>query len=1124
MAVGGRAEEGDRRTVTALFADISGYTSLGERLDPEDLTRLTQTTLKELSEELRLRGGWVERQIGDAILAVFGAPIAHEDDPVRAVEAALGLIERMHAINDQLQGQLDRVLTLHIGINTGLVVMTPELVAPRADKGDFVVLGDAVTLAARLQQSAARGQILVGETTYAASHRAYAYQRLPPLHVKGKQKDVTAYECLGRLPQAFARPALAANIRSALVGRQSELARLTSSFAALQSGRGGFVSVIGEAGTGKSRLIAEVKQRLTPSMQIHWLEARSLAFGKTISYWPFLQMIRGDAGIKEEDGEGLSWGKLERRVTRLFAGESTNVLPYLATLLSLGVPGELGAKIQYLDGEAMGRQIFLSSRRFFQRLAEQQPLALIFEDLHWADQSSVELIKHLIEIGDSAPILICCLSRPEPATSLDSLRAAADQYVTRHEEIRLSALNESESAALVDELVQVGGLPLAVRGLIVERAEGNPFFIEEVVRSLIDRKALVRDASRVWRSTGVLERIEIPETIQGVIMARLDLLDDDSKALLRTASVLGRSFQYSLLRAMLPDKTDLKERLGSLQHLDLIHESAAGPETGYIFKHALIHQTAYESMLQQSRRELHRRAGDCIKVLFAAHLEEVYGLLAYHYAKAEDWENAQEYLFKAGDQAGNLAADAEALEHYRQALEAHGRAPGKVWTSIERAAFERKMAEVFFRRGDDIQATAYLKQALAHLHEPYPSSAMLVARQVAIQIFHRLRPAALRGSSGHAGAASEELSRIYYIMGWTSYFADPDRYAIDALLQLNSAERIRAPHLISIGSSAVAIILDALGFFGAAQRYHRRAVVAAEATGHPIAGGLTFLGLGGHEYQMGRWDQSVRYFDRSVEAYRPAGDLRGWALGWFMKAWVSRQQGHATDALRLAEEIVRVGKDTGDPAVLAWGQLSRGAALQQQGDLSTALTHLIDATRLLKSVPDHQFGVMALGIMGQCYLGQGLHRMAIDVLEEARNLISDRHLRGFLCSEAVVNLAAAHLAAMEQAPSNDQEGLRQEVKRSCQKALKQGRLDRDGWARACRLQGTYEWVSKRRMAAHQWWEKSLAAATEIGAQYDLAMTCREIGARTEDSERLREAEAIFARIGARMEFDAAHAP
>lgn len=465
----------------------------------------------------------------------------------------------------------------------------------------------------------------------------------------------------------------------------------------------------------------------------------------------------------------------------------------------------------------MGKQIFLTSRRFFERLAQVQPQVLVFEDLQWMDASSANLLEHLLPLVESMPLLIVGLGRPEQGTPIVrfqeiALRNRGKQYT----EISLVTLSPAESDQLVSNLLEIEKLPINMHKLIVPTAEGNPFFLEEIIRSLLDSGAIARDpATGRWQATAQIDGLTIPNTIQGVIMARVDRWDKEVKHVLQVAAVIGRNFLYRVLRAIAEAEQRLDEHLVQLQQLELIREKRIAPELEYTFKHALAQEATYESILLQKRRELHARVAQAIESLFADRLEAFYGLLAYHYAKAESWEKAQAYLLKAGDQAGGIAADAEALHHYQQAMAACARAFSDQWNPIQRAALERKMGEALFRRGENAQSFDCFQRALRDLGDPLPLSPWAVRlnllRAIVWQIGYRLRPHSFRRPpDAPADAVTKEKGRIYESMYWISA-VNPKHIIFIILRALNFFERHDFVPGVMMGFAIFQVVADFMG-------------------------------------------------------------------------------------------------------------------------------------------------------------------------------------------------------------------------------------------------------------------------------------------------------------------------
>jgi len=1113
------ALEGERKQLTVLFCDIANSTALAERLGPEAMHTLLNQFFEFALNEVHRYEGTINQFLGDGFMALFGAPLAHEDHARRAVLAALGIRQTITARQGELAGEHGVKLSIRMGLHTGLVV-----VGKIGDnlRMDYTAVGDTTNLAARLQQLARPGKVYLSESTQRAVVEHFQCRRLGERNVKGKIDPITVFELVG--PEAPRSRPDQGGIGSPLVGREPELAALAECFERLLAGHGGIVFVIGEAGLGKSRLVTEARRQFADGSLL-WLEGRALAYGQTISYWPFLEILRTCAGIHDDDRPDASWAKLEHCITALFPDQVADILPYLATLLALEVRGTLVERVKYLDGEAMGRHVFRASRRFFERLAQQHPVVLLFEDLHWMDQSSTELLEHLFPLTEIVPLLVCGVSRPDRGTPAARLQQTVSQKgPERYSELRLTQLSTADSVQFVRNLLDLDNPSPRLQDLILAKAEGNPFFIEEVVRALIAVGVLARDAeSRTWRLTDRARQITIPDTIQGVIMARIDRLADDVKHVLRIAAVIGRSFLYRVLRAITEPDLDLDPRLADLQQLEVVREKRRLPELEYIFKHALVQETTYESILTQHRRRLHRQVAECIETLFAERLEEFYGLLAFHYARAEEWGKAQEYLVKTGDQAGRIAADAEALAHYRLALTAYERAFGDRWDPLQRAILERKMGEAFFRRGDHQEAIEYLRRALALLGAPYPTSRwgirLVIAGELVRQVGHRLWPRPfLKHGAAVSDVATEERSRVYELMAWIDYFIDQERVILDGLMQLNSSERSGLSVGVVRGSTIVGIMCDQIPLPRLSAQYHRRAVALAERVQHPVALGLAYLGLAFHQHVcLGIWDSALENYHRAATAYRNAGDLRGWGAATGLSTALLHFRGDLTHSLEQAQELVRAGQDGADQQMVGYGFYHQGWTRMQAGALDDAVANIQKAMECFRAVPDYAGVAEASGLLGQSLLRRGEMARALAILEESNHLIARNGWRGHQIWSTRHGLATASLAAVEHAAGAERVMMLKRAKLACRAALKQSRALCDAVPSAYRLWGTYEWLTGRPAAAEVWWKRSLAAAQRLSARYDLGMAYLEMGQRLRRRADVERAETIFAELGAELD-------
>jgi len=1110
--------EGERKHVTVLFSDLSGYTAMSEKLDPEEVKEITTRIFGEVAKIVDRHEGFVEKYIGDAVVALFGVPKAHEDDHLRAIRAAREIHEIVNTVNLRSEEKIDRRLTFHTGIATGLVV-TGEV---NFEKGTHGVAGDTINLASRLSGVAPPGEILVGESTYLQAKGAFSFEKGQPVPLKGKAEPVIPYKLVEEKAE-ITRGLATQGISSPLVGRSAEFAAIKASVNRLLDGQGGILSVIGEAGLGKSRLMTEIRHHFE-GKHLLWLEGRTLSYGQKISYWPFKEILRQYAGITEDDGDAEAWGKFEAKIIGLFEQTADEILPYLASLLGLEVKGELGKNLKYLDGESMGKQVYLSSRRFFERLATTPPLVLVFEDLHWADESSTLLIEHLFPLINRVPLLLCGVSRPEgnvPAARLQE--TALRDYERRYTEIRLNPLSPTESTRLMDNLLEIENLPGRVRQVILQKAEGNPFFLEEIMRTLIDRKAVLRDQNGHWKATPAIETLTIPDTVQGVIMARIDRLDEELKAVLRTASVIGRAFLYRLLKAVAEAVRELDERVERLKTMELIREKQKTPELEYIFKHALVQESTYDSILLKKRHELHAQVASAIETLFSDRIEEFYSVLAYHYAKAEDWSKAQEYLFKAGDQAGRIAADAEALSHYEKALETYARVFGDKWDPVQRASLEKKMGEALYRRGEHEKAMEYFRHALARLGRPLPESTrgirLAIVREIAVQIGHRLMPGLfVKKGDGQAGPLAEEEAHVYESLLWiVGPGGDREMLLLEGLRLLNLSE-LNALHLgTAQGFQCLQGAADVLGLFGIADYYGRTGLGVAKTAAEHTALGYAYLGITIHQWFFGRPTMALDSGRRCAEAFRTSGywNLHGWAFATRFVGWAHYLLGNFAEASTGSQELIRFGEDANDPQVRCWGLNLLGMSQYGMGRLHEAVSTLREAVEIAKTVPDQPTHGVAGGYLGKCYLRLENLPMAFTTLRDTEAFARSHGARGMFNVTVHKALTEALLFAAERSTGSEKSKSMRDTHLASRRAFNGAEaFFRPDVPEALRHRGTYEWLTTKPSLAQKWWMRSLSVADETGMRYESGMTHLEMGRRLKDLEHLRQAEAIFTEIGA----------
>ena len=663
--VSARREE--RKRVSVLFCDLVGFTSRAEQLDVEDVRGLLAPYYQRLRSELERFGGTVEKFIGDAVMALFGAPVAHEDDPERAVRAALAIREAIAEFN-----QADPSLDLHvrIGVTTGEVLVALDA---RPDQGEGMASGDVVNTAARLQAAAPTDGVLVDEITFRATDRAISYRPARPVAAKGKAEPVTVWQALS--PRASLGVDVAQAPRAALVGRERELDLLGDALARAQAEQAPqLVTLVGVPGIGKSRLVWELLQlvEVDPQLKV-WRQGRCLPYGEGVAFWALGEIVKAQAGILETDDADTAVAKLDRAVADLVGdeGEAAWVTAQLQPLVGLGAAATVG------DGRR--GEAFAAWRRFLEALAERNPTVLVVEDLHWADDALLDFLDHLVDWADDVPLLVVATARPELLARRPGWGGGKPNAAT----VSLSPLSEVDTARLVADLLGQGLLPAELQAALLVRAGGNPLYAEEYVRMLVDRGYLQR-AGGTWRLERA-DQLPLPETVQGIIAARLDVLLPEEKALLQDAAVLGKVGWLGALAALGGlDPSMIEERLHALERRDFLRRerrSAVAGERQYVFRHALVRDVAYGQLPRAARADKHRRAAEWIQALSPDRAEDRAELLAHHYASALEYaqaagqdtsmlaERARVALRDAGDRALDLNAFAAAVRGYSAALE-----------------------------------------------------------------------------------------------------------------------------------------------------------------------------------------------------------------------------------------------------------------------------------------------------------------------------------------------------------------------------------------------------------------------------------------------------------------------
>jgi class 3 adenylate cyclase/tetratricopeptide (TPR) repeat protein len=1110
------AIEGERKLVTVLFCDIADSTALAARLGADAMHDVLERFFALALAEVHRMEGTINQFLGDGFMALFGAPNAQEDHARRALLAAAAIQQRLREVasDDAALAQV----RLRIGLNTGTVV-----VGSIGDnlRMDYTAVGNTTNLAARLQSMAEPGTMRISESTQRAAGAHFEFRTLGRHALKGIAGTVPVYDVIRALPGSAHTDSPGKG--SPLVGRAIELATLSTSLESLRSGRGGMVIVQGEPGSGKSRLIAEARRR-NPTSGMLWLEGRALSFGRHLSYWPFVEVLRSCFHIESSDAEARAWTRLEQGAHTLFGKQAGEVVPYLGTVLSLPLPPAYEERVKFLDAQAVRRQVFLSMRELVARLARQQPVLIALEDWHWVDESSVLLFEHLATLAGSLPLAFWFTMRTEHDAHARRIRAAATHNVEGWiEEVRLEPLPEAESRNLIDNLIGASDLPERVRVQVLRKTDGNPFFIEETLNALMADGTLVKGAREgSWRLSKPVTDVTLPDTVQGVIVARIDRLDERCKSVMKVASVIGRSFFLRILAAVAEaDDDDLDRVLMRLEEADFVQRRPNLPELEYTFKHALVQEAAYGSILVERRRTLHRSVAAAVESLFADRLDEFASQLAHHYALAEDWAKAQFYLLKAGDHAGRMAADAEALEHYRKADAAYANRADLSLTPLERATLDRKLSQAFQGVGDYEQAVEYATRALARLGISYPNTRsgirLAIARLLVAHFLPRFMPGRRLAQPRMELATAREISMVCHSMGWLDYFVDDERLVLDGLIELYAGERGHDTVATVRGLTALALVLITYRAFALAGRRIAEAEAIAQRSADPGAIALAAFLRGWLGLVTGALDKSLAALQTSAATHHRIGDIRGWASACIFTYWIHYWRGEFAPVADLATEMVRMGEQAGEPHVTSWGRNGLGLRAISVGPLAEAATLLTAVYDVSARTSSFRMQVGVGGLLGKIRLRQGRLREAAAILAVSIRLIETKRLRGEWSADPLNAVTELHLGEAERLTGAARQRALRAAARACAKAFRCTRYAATWLPETQRLQGTLAWLAGDHSTAGRRWQQSIRTAERVGMPVERARTLLELGIRREDVSAIAEARSVFERTGARVD-------
>ena len=952
---------GERKTVTALFADMAGSTALIHDLDPEEAHRLIDPVVALMMDAVHYYEGYVAKSLGDGILALFGAPIAHEDHPQRALFAALRMQQAMRRHGDRIRLEKGIPLQIRVGVHTGEVVVR----SIRTDDlhTDYDPVGHTIHIASRMEGIATPSSILVSDSTHKLAEGYFEFKALGATQLKGIPDPLSVYEVLG-LGALRTRLQLAAHRGLArFVGRDAELEHLHGALERAGTGSGQLVAVVGEAGVGKSRLFHEFKERTRHGCLV--LETFSVSHGKAFAYLPLIELLKNYFQITAQDDERRCREKVMGKVLTL-ERSFEDLVPYLLYLLGIGEPGSALAE---MDPRIRRERTFDAIIQLLARESRDQPVELLFEDLQWLDRETEAFLAHLSERVPTTRILLLVNYRPE----YRPVWTRAGHGL----QLRLEPLGPAEAQGLLAALLGDDPSLMPLKRLILEKTEGNPFFMEEVVQTLAEEQSLLGDPGR-YRVGRTPAALHIPTTVQGVLAARIDRLPVAEKELLQTLAVIGKEFPYSLIRRICggePAHTDddLRRLLAHLEAAEFIYERPAFPEVEYSFKHALTQEVAGHSLLTHRRSALHERTAQAIEALFPTRIADYCSELAHHYSLSGNLPKAVEYLHQAAQQALRHAAHLDAMQHLGAALELLKQLPDTPARAHQELALLLSLGPALMDvRGYGAPEVAATYSRALTLCEQTGETSQRFAAQLGLRIHYLTRA---------EYATARELGKQ----------------------MLDVATRAKDPGLLMESYGALGACLFLQGNLDAARTHQEQALAIYDPEQHqahvfahgvdPGIRALNFLTL--TLWLQGYPDQALK---RSMEALALAQKLAYGPTLAFTLAYASelhQLRRESSLAREHAEAVVTLSTEHGLPYWLAWGTFFGGWALTERDHLAEGIARMSEGLAADRAAGGEDQRSYFLALLADCHRRAGDRETGMRLLDEAMAILDKAGERCF---------------------------------------------------------------------------------------------------------------------------------
>ncbi|MGD9031130.1 MAG: adenylate/guanylate cyclase domain-containing protein [Desulfobacteraceae bacterium] len=945
--------EGERKQVTVMFCDMEGFTQLSERLGPEEVYSIMDEVYEILIHKVHDYEGTVNEMTGDGIMALFGAPIALEDAPQRAIRSAMAIHREMTIFSDKIRQEKQGIppLKMRIGVHTGPVVVGTLGNDLRVE---FKAVGDTVNLASRVESLAVPGATYVTEETFRLAEGLFRFEALGQKEVKGKAEPVDVYHVIAPSTRRTRFDVSAERGLTPFVGRERELELVLDGFQRAKTGRGQAFSIMAEAGVGKSRLLYEFRKAVTHE-DVTFLEGRCLSYSRGVAYHPIIDILKANFDIREGDGDSQITEKVKRGLKILVADEAST-LPYLLELLSVK---ESGIDEIPLSPEAKKNRIMEAIKRITLKGSEIRPLILAYEDLHWMDKSSEDVLKYLLEGIAGSRVLLIFTYRPEFVHTW-----GGKSY---HSQVNLNRLSNRESLAVVYYLLGTEEIDRDLEELILEKTEGVPFFIEDFIKSLQDLKIIKRTDNKYYLAKDIKDLV-IPSAIQDMIMARVDSLPEGAKGVLQTGSVAGRELSYDLIEMVMGlSETELLSHLSALKDSELLYERGIYPQTTYIFKHSLIQDATYQSLLKSTRQKYHQKIAQVMEQYFPDTIETQPELLAHHYTEAGLNEQAVGYWHQAGQRATQRSANVEAINHLTKGIEVLMTLPD----TLERASQEL-----------DMQTTlGPVLMAVKGQSSPDTERAYARARELCQQV----------GETPQLFPVLHGLWRFYMVRAQLQ----TTRELAEQLFTL--AQRAQDPGLLLEAHRIMGLTMYWLGEMAPARAHLEQGIALYDPQQHRSHAFMYGQDPGVACRCLAAWpiwvlgypDQALQSIHEALTLAQDVNHPFSLVYAQMLSATVHQFRREAQAVQERAEEMIGLSTEQGFAFWLAYGTMLGGWALTAQGKGADGVAQIHQALAAYRATGSEVDRPYFLALLAEAYGVVGQPEEGLTVLAEALAIVEN---------------------------------------------------------------------------------------------------------------------------------------